>query len=531
MRRKLTTITRVLAAILALLMFASCRRGDIEPPDGDIDIVEPTPPEQTVLTTIPLAIPSGDGRFSLRYNKHATFNPLIGTDPDNMFASGLMYESLFVLDENFIPQNVLCESYETEDSKTYDFTFRDGILMSDGEPLSAYDIIYSLNMARNNPKYKYRLRNIDTVSAVGTRVVRVTLKTADARFPALLDIPIIKDGTAGLTPRGSGAYIFDEDIDGTPRLIKNMYYHNADTLPIGVIDLMSCTDAQLGERFTDSIIDIFVDNPSNPKTTVRRDHEIRYYNTTVLQFIGFNPRAAAIDNVKFRTAVALTVNRAAIVRDILDTRAVAAPLAFHPSYRLYDKTWEVENTGNLSEMLTELGLADTNSDTYLEFPVDGEMVPFAIDFIVSNENPTRVAAAKTVANALRHVGVNVILRELPYDDFKTALEDGAFDMYYGETRISAGFDFAPLIGTDGAVNYGNMTGYYKELSEFAAARGDFAERNAARALATKIRDEVPFIPIAYLQYAVHSGRNEITGITPSQSGIFWNIADWTIDVK
>ena len=522
-----------MAAVLALASCSLFSGGDEpdEVPEPSLDV-----PEITILP-IPSAVPLGDGRFSLRYNVHATFNPLIGTDADNMLAAGLMYETLFVLNENFEPQPALCESYTTEDAITYDFTFREGAYMSDGEPLTAYDIIYSINMARNNPKYRNRLRNISAVSiGIGSRVVRITLKSPDARFPALLDIAIIKDGTAGLTPRGSGPYRFDGDIEGIPRLVKNQYYSRADELPLNTIYLVTCRDAELGERFTERTIDLFVDNPNSTVATVRRDHEIRYYDTTVLQYVGFNPRVAAIDNAAFRAAVALAVDRSMIVSDILGTRATEAQLAFPKAYRLYDRTWEqTAMVGDafiqMSDLLEAIGLADSNSDTYLEFPVDGEMVPFALDFIVANENQARVAAARSVAATLRRAGINILLRELPFSEFETALEGGEFDICYAETRITANFDFSPLIASGGALNYGGITGFSGELAAFAAARGDFAERNAARELAVRIRDDVPFIPVAYLQYAVHSGRNEITGIIPSQTGVFWSIADWTMEIK
>ncbi|MDR0905855.1 MAG: ABC transporter substrate-binding protein [Oscillospiraceae bacterium] len=525
----------MICALAAVTLLASCAvfgGGDDENLSGE---PEPTSPDAVItFMPIPAAVPDGDGRFSLRYNKNATFNPLVGTDTDNMLASGLMYESLFVLNADFSWSNRLCESYETDDAVTYDFTFVEGILHSDGTELSPYDFVYSLNTARRNSKYVRRLRNIDTVSVVGSRVIRVTLKAPDARLPALLDIPIIKDGTAGTAPRGTGPYKYDEE-GAEPMLVKNEYYRAVSSVPVDRVYLVTCTDAEMGERFTERVVDLFIDDPNGTTTAVRRDHETRYYDTTVLQFIGFNPRAAAIDNAQFRTVISLAVDREAIVRDILGARATVAPLALPMAYRLYDKTWEDAQTGDtltrMSELLTQMGLADADSDTYLEFPIDGEYIPFSLDFIVSNENAARAAAAKCVADALRHVGINVTLRELAFSDFEIALEAGNYDLYYGETKITANFDFSPLIAPGGSLNFGGISGYGTELDAFAAARGDFAERNAARELVIRIRDEVPFVPIAYLQYAIHSGRNEITGIIPSQSGIFWNVADWEIDVK
>ncbi|MDR2615720.1 MAG: ABC transporter substrate-binding protein [Oscillospiraceae bacterium] len=526
-------------AALALLLTSCARFAGQGGEPADDSPVAPEP-SGALVSAAPSVVPEGDGRFSLRYNPAASLNPITGTDTYNMELATLMYEGLFVLNADFSWQNALCESYETEDRRVYEFTFRDGVYMSDGSALSPYDVVYSINQAKQSSKYSTRLKNVRSAVVAGLRAVRVTLNAADARFPALLDIPIVKDGSSGTAPRGTGPYKYS--AEGEARLVKNEYYARATALPFDEIYLVSCRDSELGEYFTESIIDLFTEDPSASRAPIHRDAETRYYNTTVMLYIGFNPRAAAVDDARFRRVVDLAVDRGAIVKDILGGRAVASPLALPPFYRLYDKTWESAARGDddggdrrtlISEALAEIGLADSDNDTYLEYPTPGGLAPFALDFIVSSENAPRVEAARSVSDALRRVGLNVILRELPTEEFKTALRDGNFDMYCGETRLSASFDLSPLVGSGGVVDFGDMGGGERaeRNAAFLAAFGDFSERNAARALCISIAEDMTFIPIAYKQFAVHSGRGEITGLAPSQTGLFYNIAEWTADVK
>ena len=522
--------------LLSVLLLSSCGFfTDTDEPPPDIDTT-PTPiPSDAPGAFSPVPVKSGDNRFTLRYNSTATLNPLVGTDAGNMALSTLMYEGLFRLTDDFNFEYWLCESFETSDCITYDFTMRDDVLMSDGSELSPYDIIYSINTARNN-RYSSRLKNVESVSIVDALTVRVTLKKADARFPRLLDFGIIKDGTSGTAPRGTGPYKFSEQEAGAS-LIKNEYHRNAATLPIDTIYLLECADTELGERFTESSIDLFIDDPNATVVSVRRDHEKRYYNTTVLQYIGFSSRSSAIIDPRFRAVVQFAADKDTIVSDILEARAVAARLVLPSYYSLYDTTWEGA-TGQgalvaMSELLDQIGMQDANNDTYLEYPLMGNYVDVTLVFLVNSENSARVKAAGSIAARLRRVGINVELRELPYSEYIAALEAGNFDMYYGETLLPANFDFSELISPGGALDYGNMaTEEYAALnSAFLAAWGDFAERNAARALCAALANELPFVPIAYKQYAVHSGRNETIGMEPSQTGLFWNIYDWTIDIK
>jgi peptide/nickel transport system substrate-binding protein len=114
-----------------------------------------------------------------------------------------------------------------------------------------------------------------------------------------------------------------------------------------------------------------------------------------------------------------------------------------------------------------------------------------------------------------------------------ALKAGSFDMYYGETRIPANFDLSCLISSDGSLNYGHMGGeeYTQLVAELLGANGDFARKNAARALCVKLADGVPFIPVVYKQYAVYSGRGAISDMTISPSGVFYEISEWKFFVS
>lgn len=530
MRKALTLL------ILAALLLSSCGLfADTDEVPPEIDVTQPPEPPDMPGEASPTPIQSGDGRFSLRYNSSATLNPLVGTDAGNMALSTLMYESLFRLTSDFNYEYVLCESFETSDCITYDFKLREGVLMSDGSALTIYDVIYSINTARNN-RYSSRLKNIESVSAKDTYVVRIILNAADARFPRLLDIGIIKDGSSGTAPRGTGLYKYTE-LDGEICMTANEYHEKAGSLPVNTIYLVQCADTELGELFTESTIDLFIDDPNATVVSVRRDHEKRYYNTTVLQYIGFNSRASVTLDSRFRAVVQLAVDKDFIVNDTLGTHASAAKLALPTYYSLYDKTWEIPSGPNalvaMSELLGQIGMQDANNDTYLEYPLTGEYVSVSLIFLVNSENTARIEAARTVADKLRRVGLKIELRELTYDEYIEALEEGDFDMYYGETFLPANFDFSELVSPGGALDYGNMaTEKYDALnSAFLAARGDFAERNAARELCLTLADELPFVPVAYKQYSVHSGRNEISGMEPIQTGLFWNIYDWTIDVK
>ncbi|MDR3278237.1 MAG: ABC transporter substrate-binding protein [Oscillospiraceae bacterium] len=516
--------------LCALILLAACAPDALSPaaPGAVTD-----PPEPGTVTEPPAPAPSSDGRFTLRYNPDAPLNPLTSDDPDNLLLAPLLYESLFTLDEGFRAVPLLCDEYETEDNVTYTFHIKPDVAMSDGSALGADDVSYSLLQARAG-RFAQRLRAVTDVEVADSLTVTVTLASANTRLPELLDIPVIKYGSTGTIPLGSGPYVYSGA--DAPRLIKAQNHRDADRLPLDTIWLLTCTDAELAELFTSQAADLYVDDPAGASAiNVRRDHEARYYNTTVMHFLGFNTRREALRDSQIRRALGLAADGRTIVGSIMLGHALPAPLALSPAYRLYDAAWEQSPGDPLVEMsaiFSRAGMTDANSDSYLEYMSQtGEYVPFSIDFIVNAENEYKVAAAEQIAETIRRVGVQITLRRLPWESYTIALESGDFDMYYGETRLPADFDLSALIAPGGALDYGGvgLEEYGPYLSDFRAAIGDAAETAAAFALCRKIQSDAPFIPILYKQYAVHTGRGVVSGLAPTQSGVFIGVADWRVN--
>jgi peptide/nickel transport system substrate-binding protein len=112
-----------------------------------------------------------------------------------------MYDSLLEWDADLQIQPALAESYEVPDDTTYLFTLRQGVTFHDGSPLTAADVVYSLNHAINPPEPGIPvpfLANVATVEAVDDATVRVTMSQIDPTLPGLLAwgvyTPIVRDG-------------------------------------------------------------------------------------------------------------------------------------------------------------------------------------------------------------------------------------------------------------------------------------------------------------------------------------------------
>ena len=136
-------ITALAAALLlALSLLTGCAQIDeaeepLFPPEED------PAPEETAA-----ALPSA---FSLPYLAGQPLNPLTCPDGMQQTAASLLYEGLFHLDGQFTPQPLLCASYTYDpEALTYVLTLRQGVVFSDGSPLTAADVKATLTAARSS---------------------------------------------------------------------------------------------------------------------------------------------------------------------------------------------------------------------------------------------------------------------------------------------------------------------------------------------------------------------------------------------
>lgn len=529
-------ILPLFAAVMALTILV---QGCHTPPVQTVDSpkpVETADVEDEPVVQPPTVSPAADGRFTLRYDSKSTLNPITGVNRDNILLSSLMYESLFIVDNHLVTQPVLCKSWETADNLTFKFEIYPDILMNDGELLTANDVSYSIKQAALKGRYVARLSKVASVSSDGELTVTVVLKSKNHRLPSLLDIPIIKNGSAdSRVPPGTGPFQLIEN-DGTPYLVRNPRYRDYQSIPLSLIYLMECNDDELTQLFDDGQLSLLWDDPSDSfEIRLNRLNEKRYYDTTTLQFIGFNAKSGVMSDPYVRRAVGCSIDRNYLVNEILSGQAIAAPLPLSPAFPYYNLDWEKRAYDPLTEMTVLLDSADMedfNNDSFLEISNgNGTYRKFTVDFIVNSENIHKIRAANYIADTLMSFGVNTVVRELPWEAFMTALKSGDFDMYYGEIALGADFDFSPLM-LPGALNYGGTanTLFAPYIEDFLAAESDEDIQYAVEALFYEILTKSPFVPVLYKKNVVYSPLGAIARADPGQSNVFCNLKDWTINM-
>jgi peptide/nickel transport system substrate-binding protein len=272
------------------------------------------------------------------------FNPLVATA--GMTWLELYYSKLLVYDVDFTAiQGELAESWEVaDDGLTYTFTLNDGVTWHDGEPFTANDVKFTLDLVMNPEAGSFlaaKLASVESVDVVDDLTFTITLSEPNAALPdaltfivmlpehALGEIPpaeLLQSAWWSTEPIGTGPFAWGEYVPGEyvelvayedywkgrPQLhrVINRYYKEPGTAVIalrsGEIDFTYVTSDEAFALEGEAGISI-IPGPSQ-----------------VVNYLGFNMQDPRFEDVRVRQAFMYAIDRATIVEQLYAGSAIIA---------------------------------------------------------------------------------------------------------------------------------------------------------------------------------------------------------------
>lgn len=463
--------------------------------------------------------------FGLPYLQGETWDPITCADGAQQTLGALLYESLYKLGTDFLPQPCLAESasYDAE-SYALTVTVRSGVTFSDGSALTAWDVVAALRRAKESVRYGQRLAEMDSVSYLGESTLRIYLTRNDPQFAARLDIPVIKGGTQEDTvPVGSGPYRYAKDESGV-YLARRTDWWQDKTMPLERIELTACknTDSMAYAFYTHDIQMLVCDLTGTNTSNVYGSGSYTDIPTSTMQYIGFNVTRAPFNDPKLRAALSLGMDRAGGVSAFLLGHGQTAQFPLSPSAVVYPK--DLEETYSPDSYRSAMETAGYTS---------GEK-SVSVTMLVNEENSFKVSMARKLASDLSQYDVKIDVKTLPYEDYLAALKAGDFDLYYGECRLTADWDLSPLLSPGGALNYGGVRDTQLEtlLTAFRTASEGEGRQTAARELCSYLKEQAPLVAVCFKSNSVLLPDGAVKNdIHPTVSDPFADFQDWQLNMK
>ena len=495
--------------VLALLL-CGCAADTEE--QASTEVPETTEATEETQQATPQRKDESEG-FGLSYLPAYGVNPFTCSATVNRALISLLYEGLFTVNNQFRAEPVLCESFKMyNEGRSYVFTIDPTAKFSDGSPVTAEDVEASIEKGRVCGYYQERLSHIDYYVAQEDGTLLVHVDTPFENLPLMLDVPILKATTLeDLFPVGCGPYV----ISGRT-LVRNKHWNGAaaPAIDLDTIPLSSCEDSSaLRDNFEFGPTDLIYCDPNSPASVgYRCDYEVWEAPTTVMHYIGFNLYSGYFVKDSLRSAVTYALDREDIATKIYGGFALPSALTCSPYSDLYDP--KLAESHSFSPIKYTEGLKDSR------VLVSEEYENHVGIFLVCSDDPTRVAAAEYIAEVLNETGLRLVVNAVDHETYLKELNDGDFDLYYGETRMTANFDLQEFFSKYGNLQYGSIkdTSLVEMCYDALGNTGKYVD------LCARVLEQAPICPVVFKSYAIYVTRGKLENITPTVDNAFHNAA-------
>ena len=152
--------------------------------------------------------------------------------------------------------------------------------------------------------------------------------------------------------------------------------------------------------------------------------------------------------------------------------------------------------------------------------------------LVNEENSFKAAAAQEIAVSLTRAGLSVTVEAVPWETYLQRLQDGSFDLYYGECRLTADWDVLSLVGTEGSLNYGGFSDEKTDALLAACRTADESRRSAAlTSLWEELLAKAPITPLCFKSDSVVTTTGLVEGLTATETDPFFSLEQWVVHLN
>ncbi|MFP4589416.1 MAG: ABC transporter substrate-binding protein [Candidatus Acetothermia bacterium] len=411
------------------------------------------------------------------------FNPVIATSTSTIAVTNMLFSRLFEINPISLEQEPeLAKDWETsEDGRVYTFTLRKGVKWSDGEPLTADDVLFTFQDLHFNDDVESDTRSQLQVEVEGEKklpeVEKVDEYTVRFTFPKVfapalegLTTPImpkhaLEDKVHKLNPDVSegnfnevwsldtdpedlvtcGPFVVEEFASGRHIILeKSPYSFYADEqgrqLPyLDQVTMLFVEDEETAvSKFLNGEVEALTFSSGNYPTLKKRepDNDFTVYRAGpdfgTSNNIGFNYDVEdeglreLFRNVKFRRAMSYAFDEETVVDNVFNGLAEpqwgpiskANTLYHNPDLKEYK--FDLEKA---EELLDEIGVVDANGDGTRETPA-GEELSFTL---ITDSGGVREEMATIFANDLKEIGVELNVQGQEFGSVINRMQDGDFE--------------------------------------------------------------------------------------------------------
>lgn len=432
-----------------------------------------------------------------------TLDPQDSTDQYSQRVTAMLYDRLMEIDEkNGTPKPGLAESVERVNDNTVIFNLNKKAKFHNGEPVKASDVKYTLERAKSLPKVGHLYSLIDQVEILDDNKVKVTTKEPFApllnhlshKSSAIISEKIHKEkgNEYFQNPVGSGPYKFKEWRVGDRIVLEanNEYFKGEPKIKEVIIRAIPEENSKVIGLETGEL-DLVSDVDTIGRTTIKDSPELEFLESpsTTTTYIGFTNKKTPLNDPEVRQALAMAIDRDAIISALLSDDIQKANGFLAPPIFGYSKDSKLpeHNVEKAREIIEKKGLK-------------GSKLVFG-----TSNSQLRAQMAEIIQAQLKEVGIDMSIQILEWGAFLNSTGNGELDMFimgWGPSTYDADYGLYPNFHSNQMGNAGNRT-FYKnpkvdKLLDDAKRELDIEKRKGMyKEVVDILNVDMPVLPMYY----------------------------------
>ncbi|HSL73894.1 MAG TPA: ABC transporter substrate-binding protein [Ilumatobacteraceae bacterium] len=365
----------------------------------------------------------------------------------------------------------LAESWEgSDDGLTYTYTLREDLQWSDGEPLTAADVAYTINRGRDEEWANHfsTVGNLDAV-AIDDRTVEITSSVPDPRLPTM-DVYVVPEHVYseisaddlasydGLDGVASGQYSLTEWRSGQDwTMTKNPNWFGSDNGIDRIVFRVFTNGDAMVAALQAGEIDAAHEVPRSALERLESDPDIEVVSGEQGTFTqlamnggagGIGDGHPALQDLEVRHAIAHAIDRDVLFERVaLGTGSVGTVMV--PSA---DPVWTPELSDDeafefdpelANAKLDDAGYLDTDGDGVREMPDGGE--PLRFRYVERSESEPAAAIREFVTQWLADIGIATEIEVMDDGQLYEASIAGEYDLFV--------WGWTPFVDPDPQLSY------------------------------------------------------------------------------
>ena len=284
-------------------------------------------------------------------------NWALASEPNSLDPMAIAMMSTFTVTyaiyDNLVEQNAegnyveaLAEKWEvSKDEKTYTFKLREDVKFHDGTPMTADDVVYSINRTIEKGWAADMTAAIDKVEKVDDYTVKLILKKPFGAMIGSLASPYFSvmskayaeengEDAVERKPMGTGAYKFVEWVAGDHIAVEANEEYWGGAPAIKTVNFKPITDKNTGlVALQAGETDAFLNVNNSDIETVKGDENLAFYSTDLAAVLSLNMNIEdkALSDVKVRQAINYAISRENIITGSLEGNGTPANSAISPT--------------------------------------------------------------------------------------------------------------------------------------------------------------------------------------------------------